>query len=85
MTCRSLTIAALSALTMVAATAAPADAGSRRHGFHGLHFGHGYYGHVPRIRINIGGHRGCGFYYSKWKRTGSWYWRDQFYDCRYGY
>jgi hypothetical protein len=25
----------------------------------------------------------CGYYYRKWMRTGSRYWRNRYYDCRY--
>jgi hypothetical protein len=36
----------------------------------GYYYGSGYYG-------------GCGYYYRKWMRTGSRYWRNRYYDCRY--
>jgi len=35
--------------------------------------GYGYYG----------GYSGCGYYYRKWMRTGSRYWRNRYYDCRH--
>ena len=39
-------------------------------GFPFFYGGYGYYG-------------GCGYYYRKWMRTGSRYWRNRYYDCRY--
>lgn len=27
--------------------------------------------------------RGCGYYYRKWQRTGSRYWRNRYYSCRW--
>lgn len=61
--------------------------GGRRHrhrGFrHGIFIGAGipffyggyYYGGYYYGR--------CSYYYRKWKRTGSRYWRHRYYDCRY--
>ena len=37
-------------------------------------YGAGYYG---------GYYGGCDYYYRKWMRTGSRYWRHRYYDCRY--
>lgn len=37
----------------------------------GYYYGSGYYG------------GGCGYYYRKWQRTGSSYWRHRYYECRY--
>ena len=37
-------------------------------GFPFFYGGYGYYG-------------GCGYYYRKWMRTGSRYWRHRYYDC----
>ncbi len=39
----------------------------------GLPFFYGGYGHYS----------GCGYYYRKWKRTGSRYWRNRYYACRW--
>jgi hypothetical protein len=41
-------------------------------------FGAGYYGGYYG---NYYG--GCEYYYRKWMRTGSRYWRHRYYDCRY--
>lgn len=38
------------------------------------YYGAGYYG---------GYYGGCDYYYRKWMRTGSRYWRHRYYDCRY--
>jgi len=38
-------------------------------------YGAGYYGGSY--------YRGCGYYYRKWQRTGSRYWRNRYYDCRW--
>jgi hypothetical protein len=39
-------------------------------GYYGDYYGGSYYG-------------GCDYYYRKWMRTGSRYWRNRYYDCRY--
>ena len=41
-------------------------------------YGAGYYGGYYG-----GGYSGCDYYYRKWMRTGSRYWRNRYYDCRY--
>jgi hypothetical protein len=38
-------------------------------------YGAGYYGGSY--------YRGCGYYYRKWQRTGSRYWRNRYNECRY--
>lgn len=43
-------------------------------GFPFFYGGYGYYG---------GYYGGCGYYYRKWMRTGSRYWRNRYYECRY--
>ncbi len=81
---RSWTIAAIAAVSILAAGANSAQARQRHHGFHSQH---NYSGYIPRIRINIGGRGGyeCGYLYDRWMDTGSRYWRRQFNACRNGY
>jgi hypothetical protein len=42
-------------------------------GFPFFYGGYGYYG----------GYSSCGYYYRKWMRTGSRYWRNRYHQCRY--
>lgn len=89
---RSLTLAAVAALSFAAAGAPDADAGygfkfrshhGHSHHFHKHRFG-GHYFHGPRISIRIGkvGRRSCGYYYDKWQYTGSRYWKRQYKICK---
>lgn len=58
------------------------DGGGRHHGrhFHGgtfFAFGSPYYDNY----YDDAGDGGCGYYYSRWRHTGSPYWRNRYYDC----
>lgn len=51
-----------------------------RHGWRrGVIFGAGF----PFFYSGYGYYGGCGYYYRRWMRTGSRYWRNRYYDCRY--
>lgn len=52
----------------------PASARGRHHHHH-----HFRAWHAPVIVTSDSG--SCGFYYRKWKRTGSAYWRSQYFAC----
>jgi hypothetical protein len=60
--------------------------GGRRYGhrhYRHRHYRRGYiYGGLPLI---YGGlyYNSCNYYYRKWKRTGSRYWRKRYYSCRW--
>jgi hypothetical protein len=60
--------------------------GGRRYGhrhYRHRHYRRGYvYGGFPLI---YGGlyYNSCNYYYRKWKRTGSRYWRKRYYNCRW--
>lgn len=66
--------------------------GGRRF-YGGRHYGHRYgryhrrgYIYGAGIPFFYGGYsysRGCGYYYRKWQRTGSRYWRNRYYACRW--
>lgn len=71
--------------------------GRRFHG--GRHYGGRHYGHrrhygryyrpyiygagIPFFYGGFGYNSGCGYYYRKWKWTGSRYWRNRYYACRW--
>jgi len=38
---------------------------------------------LPFFYGGYGYYSGCGYYYRKWRRTGSRYWRNRYYNCRY--
>ncbi len=53
-----------------------------RHGRHwrrGVVIGAG----IPFFYSGYGYYSGCGYYYRKWQRTGSRYWRNRYYACRW--
>ena len=55
-----------------------AEAGGR----HGKHFG--FYKHYGPSYVSYKG-SGCGYYYSKWKHSGSFYWKNRYFECSGGY
>lgn len=88
MIARNLVIASLAATVALLGAVGSAEAG-RRHGGFGLKFGgggfhkhhhHFHHRHFYGPRIVIGG-GGCGYYWNKWKWTGSYYWKAKYYDC----
>lgn len=58
----------------------------RDHGRHGRNRAHSYDVYTPWFDIVIGsGYRGdCERSYRNWQRSGSYYWRSRYYDCRNG-
>ena len=61
-----------------------------RHVYGGRHYGRRHYrrGYVygAGIPFFYGGYDyydGCGYYYRKWRYTGSHYWRNRYYNCRW--
>jgi hypothetical protein len=60
--------------------------GGRHYGHrHGRYHRRGYiYGAgIPFFYGGYGYYNGCGYYYRKWQRTGSRYWRNLYYSCRW--
>lgn len=71
--------------------------GGRSYGRRWAHYGHRHHRHRWRRGVIIGAgfpffygggyyggyYNGCGYYYRKWMRTGSRYWRNRYYECRY--
>jgi len=51
----------------------------RRHHRRGYIYGAG----IPFFYGAYGYNSGCGHYYRKWQRTGSRYWRNLYYSCRW--
>ncbi|MCB1519654.1 MAG: hypothetical protein KDJ37_03655 [Hyphomicrobiaceae bacterium] len=79
MTSKTMIFGALAAGLAIVATTGSAEAG-RRHfggGFHKHHHHHHFF--RPRHYVYIG--PSCGYYYKKWKYTGSSYWKYKYYDC----
>jgi hypothetical protein len=82
----SMLVAAAAALVTFAGASGPANAGhGLRHHHHHLH--HFHHLHRPRLGIYIGsvGLRRCGYEYAKWMRTGSRFWKREYYMCRNGW
>lgn len=84
-TSRSAALAVAAALALLGGGGA-AEAHGKHFGFHGFH-GHGFhdsyvFSHRPRLRIVIGGGESCGYYYDRWRLSGSFYWKEKYLDCR---
>jgi hypothetical protein len=69
-------IATLCAAAALATTAATTEAmaGGKHHHHHFRHFHYGYVYVAPRPA--------CGFERWKWKTTGAFYWKKQYYLCK---
>lgn len=89
MTGRKMIIASLAAAIAIVGAIGTAEAGRRGGGFKGgafkmgfkhKHFRHRHFG--PRVIVGFGD-GGCGYFYRKWKVTGSFYWRNRYYECIY--
>lgn len=77
-----LTAAAVLSLIGSATVTTPAEAGNRFR----VHFGGGHHHHHFRHRHWHTPHYvylspGCGYYYKKWRWTGSSYWKYKYYEC----
>jgi len=81
-TAKKAMLGATVGLVAVTTMIAPASA-HRRHHHHGHHHHHfrGWYG--PSI-VTYGTYGyGCGYYWRKWKYTGSSYWKHRYFACIY--
>lgn len=89
MTLRKLVIASLTVTFAAVGAIGSAEAGKRGGGFkfggggfkqhHSHHKFHHRHHFGPSIYIGGGG--GCGYYYHKWKYSGSYFWRVKYFDC----
>jgi hypothetical protein len=70
-------IATLAAVAALASTVATTEAMAGGKHKHRHHFGHFHYGFV-----HIAPRHECGFEYWKWKKTGSFFWKKQYYHCK---
>ena len=58
--------------------------GHRRHYRYGRYYRPYIYGAgIPFFYGGYSYYGGCGYYYRKWQRTGSRYWRNRYYACRW--
>lgn len=65
-------------LVATMAVLTPASARGRHH-HHGHHHFRAWHGPV----VVTSGYGGCGYYYWKWKHTGSRYWKSKYVACIY--
>lgn len=90
MSTKTILIAAVSALTTLFGAASLASAHGSGHSMHSMggmgsmpHMmhDHRFFRHSPRFLI-VGPSYGCGYYYSMWMETGSWYWKRKYFYCK---
>ncbi|MDX2257398.1 MAG: hypothetical protein NW205_00625 [Hyphomicrobiaceae bacterium] len=58
-----------------------AEAGKRKFGFGFAKHKHVHIHHFRKPVIVVHAGHGCGFYKFKWKKTGSYFWRNKYFDC----
>jgi hypothetical protein len=75
---RKLVLGTTAALVAALTALAPASAGGRHH-HHDRHHHHYRYWHKPVVVVPS--YERCGYYYRKWKYTGSRYWRARYFAC----
>ena len=45
------------------------------------HHHHGFFRYGPAVVVTSGYNGSCDYYYWRWKRTGSSYWRSKYFAC----
>jgi hypothetical protein len=57
--------------------------GGRRYSHRRYRRGYVYGAGIPLLYGGLSYYGGCSYYYRKWRRTGSYYWRNRYYNCRW--
>ncbi|MBL8564935.1 MAG: hypothetical protein JNM89_04390 [Hyphomicrobiaceae bacterium] len=91
MTMKKIVIASLAVTIAALGAVGSAEAGRRGGGFKGGGFKVGFNHHNhhfhnkhfsgPHVFVSGGGGGGCGYYFDKWKFTGSSFWKAKYYGC----
>lgn len=80
---KSIAFAAVAASVAILGASGSAEAGKRHFGAHFGGHGHHHKFHHRHWRPHYYVYSGpsCGYYFKKWKWTGSSYWKHKYYDC----
>lgn len=79
-TAKKIVLGATVGLVTVVSLVAPASAQRRHHG-HNYHNNHFRHWHGPAYVTNGYAYDSCGYFYRKWKYTGSGYWKHKYFAC----
>lgn len=79
MSFKALSLGAFAALVLTIGGAATANAGGGHHRFHNFH----RFDFHPHSRlVLIAPPRDCGYYYERWQYSGSFYWKQRYFQCK---
>lgn len=80
---KSLIATTAAVLMLSFGSVAPAQAHGKKFHFHGHHHHHGMHFHRPHFHhYSYGYGGGCGYFKRIWWKTGNYYWKAKYYECR---